>query len=189
MVKTFLAIVAAAMLSAIVAAIVIHKAGPSTADLDADIASTTAKLANAEAEAARYSGGLLLMQAQLRETILKNTLAMLEQKRESFLRGISLAYQEPTPRTSSPTDEATAMSELAKARADAKAAQQEAAMYSVGLMQAMALVREATAKTTEAAIEQRVVLMKLGIPLPALSDSNSPAPRSPGKTTSDKDAL
>ena len=53
----------------------------------------------------------------------------------------------------------------------------------------MALVREATAKTTEAAIEQRIAFMKLGIPLPFLSGINVPVPKSPGKTTSDKDAL
>jgi len=62
-------------------------------------------------------------------------------------------------------------------------------MYSGGLIQIMALVREATAKTTEAAIEQRIALMKLEFPLPSLSGNNPPIPTSPGKTTSDKNAL
>ncbi len=187
--KTFVTIVAAVALSASVAAAVVHGAGPSTAELDVEIASIKTEIAAADAQAALYSGGLILAQTQLRVTILKNTLAMLEQKRASFLRGITLNYQEPTPRISAPFDDAAAISELDKARGDAKAAQREAAMYSGGLIQTMALVREATAKTTEAAIEQRIAFMKLGIPLPFLSGTNLPVPKSPGKTTSDKNAL
>ena len=53
----------------------------------------------------------------------------------------------------------------------------------------MALVREATAKTTEAVIQQRTALARLGIPLPSFSGINPSAPKSPGKTTSDRDAL
>jgi ABC-type iron transport system FetAB ATPase subunit len=187
--KTFVTIVAAVALSASVAAAVLHGAGPSTAELDVEIASIKTEITAADAEAALYSSGLIRAQAQLRVAILKNTLAMLEQKRASFLRGITLNYQEPTPRISAPSDDAAVLSELDKARGDAKAAQREAAMYSGGLIQTMALVREATAKTTEAAIEQRIALMKLGIPLPALSGTDLPVPKSPGKTTSDKDAL
>jgi ABC-type iron transport system FetAB ATPase subunit len=186
---TFVTIVAAVALSAAVAAAVIHGAGPSTAELDVEIASIKTEIAAADAQAALYSGGLILVQTQLRAAILKNTLAMIEQKRASFLRGIRLTYQEPTPRISNPADDAAVFSELEKARGDATAAQREAAMYSGGLVQTMALVREATAKTTEAAIEQRITFMKLGIPLPSLSGTNPPIPTSPGKTTSDKNAL
>jgi hypothetical protein len=189
MIRAVLTIAAAAALSAIVAAAVVHGTGPSTTDLDADIASTKTEIAASDAEAARYSGGMILLQTQLRTAMLKNTLAMLEQKRESFLRGITLIYQEPTLRIANPADDAAALSDLSKARDDAKAAQQEAAMYSGGLIQTMALVRGATAKVTEAAIEQRIALMKLGIPFPALSGTTPPAPKSPGKATSDKDAL
>jgi hypothetical protein len=189
MIKALSTIVAAVALSAVVTVAVIHGAGPSTAELDVEIASTKTEIAAADAQAALYSGGLILVQVQLRATILKNTLAMLEQKRASFLRGIRLDYQEPTARIASPAEDAAAFSELEKARGDAKAAQGEAAMYSGGLIQTMALVREATAKTTEAAIEQRIALMKLGIPLPSLSGNDPPIPTSPGKTTSDKNAL
>jgi ABC-type iron transport system FetAB ATPase subunit len=147
--KTFVTIAAAAALSASVAAAILHGAGPSRAELDVEIASIKTKIAAADAQTALYSGGLILAQAQLGVAILKNTLAMLEQKRASFLRGITLNYQEPTPRISAPFDDAAALSELDKARADANAAQREAAMYSGGFIQTMALVREATAKTTK----------------------------------------
>ncbi len=189
MIKALSTIVAAVALSAAVAAAVIRGAGPSTAELDVEIASTKTEIAAADAQAALYSDGFILAQVQLRAVILKNTLVMMEQKRASFLRGITLNYQEPMARIASPADDAAALSELEKARGDAKAAQREAGMYSGGLIQIMALVREATAKTTEAAIEQRIALMKLGIPLPSLSGNNPPIPTSPGKTTSDKNAL
>ncbi len=188
MIKTFAAIVAAVALSASVAAAVVYGAGPNTAELDVEIGSIKTEIAIADAQVARYSGGLILVQTQLRSAILKKPVAMLEQKRAAFLRGITLHYQEPMPRTSVPADEGAALSALDKARGDAKAAAREAAMYSGGLIQTMALLREATAKTTEAAIEQQIVLMKLGIPLPSLA-ATPPVSKSPGKTTSDKDAL
>lgn len=187
--KTFLAIVAAVALSAAVASAIVYGKGPSTAELDAAITSTKVEIAAADSEAARYSGGLILVQTQLRAAILANTLVMLEQKRQSFLRGITLHYQDPIPRVSAAADDAAIASELAKAGADAKAAQQEAARYSGGLIQTMALVREATAKATQAAIEQRLALMKLGIPLASVSGTNPAAPKAPGKATSDRDAL
>lgn len=189
MMKVFATIVAAITLSAAGAAAVVHTAGPSTAELDAQIGFTKTKIAAADAEASLYAGGLILVQIQLRAALLKNTLAMLEQKREAFFRGITLNYEEPTPRISACADDAAVFSELEKAREDVKAAQREAAMYSGGLIQAMALVREATAKTTEAAIEQRIEFMKLGIPLPALFGTHPPVPKAPGSTTSDKNAL
>lgn len=181
--------VAAIALSAGVSVAIIHGAGPSTADLDADIAATRAEIVAADAEAAQYSGGAILLQIQLRVATLKNTAAMLEQKRGSFLRGITVIYRDPTPRISSLNEDVTTLSDLEQARANAKAAREEAEMYSGGLVKIMALMREATAKATEAAIEQRVAFMKLGLPLASIPSNSPPAPALPGKTTSDKDAL
>jgi hypothetical protein len=103
MIKAFLTMAAAAALSAAVAVAVVHGTGPSTTELDADITSTKTEIAASDAVVARYSGGLVLLQTQLRAAILKNTLAMLEQKRESFLRGITPIYQEQTPRIANPS--------------------------------------------------------------------------------------
>jgi hypothetical protein len=187
--KLLLVIVAAVALSAGVSVVIIHQAGPSTAELDAEISATKTEIAGAEMEAAQYSGGIILLQTQLRVVTLKNTLAMLEQKCASFLRGITLVYRDPTPRIASPADDATVSSELERARANAEAAREEAEMYSGGLFKTMALMREATAKVTEAAIEQRVAFIKLGLPLAATSDNPPSSVSSPGKATSDKDAL
>jgi hypothetical protein len=79
--------------------------------------------------------------------------------------------------------------ELAKAKDNAETAHEEAEKYAGGLIQTMALLREATAKTTEVAIEQRIAFTKLGIPLPSLPGVNPSAPAAPGKPSSDRDAL
>src|SRR6266699_6124816 len=85
MIKALSTIVAAVALSAAVAAAVIRGAGPSTTELDVEIASTKTEIAAADAQAALYSDGFILAQVQLRAVILKNTLVMMEQKRASFL--------------------------------------------------------------------------------------------------------
>jgi uncharacterized small protein (DUF1192 family) len=187
--KMLLVVTAAIMLSVVAAAGVVHNGGPSTSELDADIATVKAEIATTNAAASRYSGGLLLVQIQLRSEILKNTETMLEQKRVSFLRGISLSYQDAAPRIAKPADDAAAGVELAKARAEAEAAQQEAARYSGGLIQVIALVRAETARTTAAAIEQRMALAKNGIPLAAVGSTALAAQMPPGTTVPDKGAL
>lgn len=187
--KSILAIVAAIVSSAAVTVAIIHKAGPSTSELDAAIAATKIEIAEAKVDSANFTGGLLLLQGQLRYAILNNTLAMLLQKREALLRGITLVYREPTPRVANSADKETTKSELAKARTDAEAAHREASMYSGGLLRTVALLREATAKATEAVVEQRIALERLGIPLASLPGGVLPVAKSPGDPTSDKDAL
>jgi hypothetical protein len=53
----------------------------------------------------------------------------------------------------------------------------------------MAFMREATAKLTQASIEQRLELARAGIPLPVPNDPAKTMPPSPGKSAADKDAL
>ena len=118
--KALFTVVVAIALSAAASFAVVSRTGPNTADLDRDIAFQTAQLAEAKAEAARYTGGVIAVEIGLRVAILGNTVAMLQQKRASYLRGISLAYTDPTPRISSAEDGSGA--ELAKARAEAASA-------------------------------------------------------------------
>ena len=191
--RSFLCIFLAVILSAAVSFAIVSGSGPTTTDLDASIVSIKADISSAQAEAALYSGGLLLAQIQLRKAVSESALSMLEQKRTSILRGISLTYLDPIPRIAVPYDGDAAAAELAKARADVADAEQEASRYSGGLIQTMALLRGATAKMTLVAIDQRIAFAKLGIPLPSLplaagSPAQSPV-QPPGKATSDKDAL
>jgi hypothetical protein len=146
------------------------------------------QIADAQAEAAKYKGGLLLTEIQLRQAILQNTLAMLEQRRLSWFHSITMVYQDPLPRIL--VEDPGVADELKAATTDADDAQKEAARYSGGLVQSMALVREATARVTVAAVQQRIELARSGISLPGMPTGGKPPPSAaPGKKSSDKDAL
>ena len=163
----------------------LRAAGPN----DADIVLTKAEIADAEHDAAGYSGGAILLQIRLRDAVLRNTLAMLQQKRSAFLRGITITYGDATPRLPCVVNDQTAQTSLRRAKDDAEDARLEAARYSGGLVKVMALLRQATGMTTVAAIEQQIAFMKLGISLPAPTRAGDMAPVPPGKPSSDKDAL
>ncbi len=167
----------------------LRAAGPSDADLDADIALTKAEIADAEHDAAGYSGGAILIQIRLREAVLRNTLAMLQQKRSSILRGIVVTYVDTTSRLPCVIDNQSAQASLQQAKHEAEEAGLEAAQYSGGLVKIMALVRQATGMATVAAIEQQIAFMKLGISLPTPTPLGGTEPAPPGKPSSDKDAL
>lgn len=158
-------------------------------ELEAEISAVRAEIQSANSAAAQFSGGVLLAETQLRIAILSNTLAMLEQKRLAVENNIALTYQDTIPRSSSSIDGAE-QTELAKAKADAEAAHEEAAHYTGGMLQAMALIREATAHVTIAAIEQREALAKIGIPAPAPPQTAARSTAvAPGRVTTDSDAL
>ena len=193
MIKIIIGVIVAVVLSIAASVLVVHSSGPSTADLDRDLAAVRAEITSAEADAAKYSGGLIFAEVQLRVATLKNTFAMLEEKRTSFLRGIALSYRDNMVRNPIDADaESRLDAELAKADADALAAEADAARYSGGLIQTMDLVRAATSRMTAATVEQQRVLGRYGIPLPAVAPTagqgSAPTP-SVGAKTTDKDAL
>jgi hypothetical protein len=64
----------------------------STLEIDRDRAAVMAQVNEAASEAAKYSGGAIKVFIDLRIAILKNTLAMLDQKRASFFRLVALNY-------------------------------------------------------------------------------------------------
>ena len=103
---------------------------------------------------------------RFREAVLRNTLAMLQQKRSAFLRGIIITYVDTTPRLPCVINDQSAQASLQQAKNEAETARLEATQYSGGLVKVMALVRQATGMTTVAAIEQQMAFMKLGISLP-----------------------
>ena len=73
--------------------------GPTNAELDSDLAAVHKQEAEAQADADRYSG-MIGTYADLRVQVLKSVEAMLEQKRLSILRGITLTYRDPVSRVS-----------------------------------------------------------------------------------------
>ena len=191
--KLFIGVFSAIVAALGCAALLIHWTGPSTASIDSDLKSVRTEILETQADAAKYGGGLILVEIQLRLATLQNTEAMLDQKRLSFLRGIELRYTDGIPRAEISSDVQNQLdAEISKANADATAADAEASRYSGGLIQTMALVRAATSRMTAAAASQQKVLSRYGIQIPALAPGGSQsvvAPPSPGKKTSDKDAL
>ena len=188
--KTILTIAVSLALSTVASLLIVHSAGPSSAEVDRDLNSIRSEIAQTRAEIARYSGGMFLLQAQLRLQTLENTEAMLEQKRLSFLRGLKLSYRETTPRIQTDADIARLRDDLAKANAEIVDAEAEAARYAGGMIQSVAVLRAATGRMSAALIEQQIVLSRYGIPLPAFITDRQPSPPlPPGRVTSDKDAL
>jgi hypothetical protein len=185
--RAILIVLACVALSAAAAAAVIRTGGPDTVQLDSDISALRAQIAEANTEASKYSSGVILVETQIRIAILKNTVAMLEQKKVSFLRGLTIIYHDSIIRAS--VQDPDIESGLNSAKNEAREARLEAAQYTGGLIQAMAFMREATAKLTQASIEQRLELARAGIPLPVPNDPAKTMPPSPGKSAADKDAL
>lgn len=168
------------------------RAQAQSASLDASLAELRSQIRAAEEESAHFESGLILNQILLRLSVLRSAQAMLEQKRLALLHGIPVVWHDDVPaRTLLPEDRERIAREADAARAEVAAAEREAALYSGGLIQAMALVRAATAKVKLAVLDEQRVLAEAGMPLRLLPSQDAAAgtPASPGKAVSDRDAL
>src|SRR5690349_18708390 len=118
----------------------------STLEIDRDRAALEAELTKAEAEFAEYSGGAIKTLIELRIAVLKNTRAMLDQKRTSFIRMITINYtiDGQAAREASDKELNEILSDLAAAEQTIAAAKTEADQYSGGLIRVMALMKAAT---------------------------------------------
>lgn len=141
-------------------------------DLEKDIKSVSLQINEAEKESAQYSGGLVKSLIILRLQILKNTKAMLEQKKYALKHGIPIKYTykgkiyKPIPVDQSIIQDIE--SDIRNQEMDLSKAEAENAKYSGGLVKAMILSQIATIKNTIAMLEQRKLTAKYGIPLFAL---------------------
>lgn len=175
--------------------LVVGIGGPSTADLDKDIGSVANELKLARAQRDLFNGGLLGIETNLWVSTLESTNAMLERKRASLLRGIQLFHEDG--RGLQPTNEgqfADIDGQIAKALREANASEAEAARYTGGLIQSMALVSAATSRSSVALLEQQRIVLRydIGIPDPVRHSGSAetlPKPAQVGKPTSDTDAL
>jgi len=141
-------------------------------ELKEDIETVSLQIAKAEKENARYAGGLVKTLIILRLQILNNTKAMLEQKKYALIHGIPVHYTYrdeiyiPTPADSATiqiieSDIKVQQKRLAKAEAEDE-------KYSGGLVKAMIASQICTIKNTIAMLEQKKMIAKYGIPIPAL---------------------
>lgn len=144
-------------------------------------------------ESEKYGQGLLRSLIEVRLAIARNTLAMLDQKRASFVRRITLDYRLDGRPVHDASDQELNMilEELSQAEKKAAASKLEAARYSGGLAQAMSLLKAETDELSVSQLRLKFYSAKHGIPmpLPTLTENSSKPTLPPGKVVKDRDAL
>jgi len=134
----------------------------------AEIATVDAQIAEAEAENAKYTGGLIKALVESRLATLKQTRAMLAQRGTAGDLNVALRYTVDGKPFTLPDGSAAAVTaierELEDLKAKIAAAEVEAAKYSGGLIQAMSLSTVATMQQSRAMLEQKRLALKYGLP-------------------------
>ena len=154
------------------------------AELQRAISATNAQISTARAEDAKHKGGLVKALIQSRIAILEQTKAMLDQRAHASTFGIALRYTVDGKPFTLPLDPAPQLTsveaDLTTLRANIAKQEAEAARYSGGLSQAMALSTVATSRQTEAMLEQKRLAIRYSLPqyfwLSGSSQAASPAP-------------
>jgi hypothetical protein len=192
-VTTWITILILGLAAGLGLASVVVIAEPTRATLDADLSKLNEEITSAQADLKNYPAGLINLQIALRLQTLKTTRAMLEQKRASWLRMISLSYTVDGHAAAATSVQALAQLDLdmKKIRDELEANEAESAKYTGGLIQTMLFVTIATERSTLALAEMRYLTGKWGIPLILPSDTpQAPnAPTGPGNIVNDKSAF
>jgi hypothetical protein len=178
---------------ALILAAVLQDPQVSTIEIDRDRTALAAEIATTQTESEKYTSGLLKSMIEVRLAITRNTLAMLDQKRESFIRRIGLSYRVD----GQPVHEASEqeldiiIGDLSQAEKRADASKLEAARYAGGLVQAMALVKAETDEMSVSQLRLKFYSAKHGIPipLPNLPENSKTPELPPGKVVKDREAL
>ncbi|MCG6207771.1 hypothetical protein LPW26_24245 [Rhodopseudomonas sp. HC1] len=186
----FLLLVATAL--AVVLGMVLNEPGTSTLEIDRDRASIQSEIEFAEAESGRYSGGLVKALIDLRIAVLRNSSAMLDQKRAALIRRVSLNYSIEGHSIKEASDQELEgiLKDLAQAETKAGNSKAEAERYSGGLLQSMALVKAATDDLAVSQLRLKFYTSKYGtsLPVPELS-TKVPENVPPGRVVKDREAL
>jgi hypothetical protein len=192
------AILASVLFLVSVIAFAIYEKAPNDADLERDIATIRNDLGLVEKESSKYEGGLIKTMLELERRTLEITAQMLEQKRASLLHRIWLEYRVEGPHLATPASSerlSAIQQDIANAEQKVQASRSEAAKYSGGLVQTMALAAAATEQFSVAMLRLKYFSEKygMGINLPAAAPGGATTPdspkRPPGKAVPDKEAL
>jgi hypothetical protein len=136
--------------------------------LDSELKAIDAAIAEAEAETAKYSGGLVKSLTDLRIATLKQTRGMVAQRANASTYNVTLRYTVDGKPFALPPDAATDLAaidrEIAQTKQQVETQQAEADRYSGGLVQAMSLATVATTRQTLAMLEQKRLALKYGLP-------------------------
>ena len=150
------------------------------AQLERELAQVQAEIKAAEEDERTYSGGLIQTLIALRLEILRTSHALIQQRIHALESGaeinIVVPGLEPDPEMA-----ANLLAEIEAQREKVTEAEQEAARYSGGLVQAMALSALATARNTLAMLEQRYLSAEYGLamPIPVASPETTRTAASP----------
>ena len=171
----------------------VERSQVSTLEIDRDRATVRAQITDAENEAAQYSGGALKTLIEVRAATLRNTLAMLDQKRASLIRIIALTYtiEGRAAQEASDKELNDILGDLSESERTIASAKAEAARYTGGLVQTMQLMKAATEEITLASLRMKFYSAKHGfpMPIPSLETTKTPPPKPPGKIVKDREAL
>ncbi len=171
--------------------LVLQEPATSTFEIDRDITVVNAEIRATEEESAKYSGGVIKVLIDLRTTMLRNTVAMLDQKRTSLVRRISLNYtiDRRSIKEASDRELEDIIEEIGQAERKVAAAKNEAAQYTGGLLQSMALLKAGTEELSVSQLRLKFYSAKYGmaLPVPPL-DAKTPT-KTPGQIVKDREAL
>jgi hypothetical protein len=178
---------------AVMLAVLLQEPQVSTIEIDRDRTALSSEISAIQAESEKYSSGLLKSLIEVRLAIARNTLAMLDQKRISFVRRIALNYRLDGQPVHDASDQELNMilEDLSQAETKAATSKQEAAKYTGGLVQAMALIKVETDEMSVSQLRLKFYSAKHGIPmpLPNLPESSKTPTQPPGKIVKDCEAL
>ena len=162
-------ITTAILIMALIPAATSPQSADKTETLQKEIDYVQSEIVSAEAENEKYSGGLIQSLIALRIETLKQTRAMLEQKRSGLAQGIRVNYTIDGKRYAPPPDKTEQLErirqEIAGNQSKIDAQKAEAARYSGGLVLAMKLSSVATAEQTQAMLHQWRVALEFDLPL------------------------
>jgi len=189
---------ATAVMLTVALALVLQEPETSTFEIDRERAAIASEISGVEREIAELSGGLLKAVAEARLGILRTTASMLEQKRTSLIRRITLSYHVngQSVREASDRELEDILADIAQAQRSAEAGKNEAANYTGGLLQSMALIKAGIDELSVAQLKYKFYAAKYGfaIALPSVDlkppNETSPQKEKPiGKTVKDREAL
>jgi hypothetical protein len=146
----------------------------------AEIVTVDAQIGEAEAENAKYAGGLVKALVESRLATLKQTRALLAQRAAAADLNVAIRYTANGKPFTLPDGAAAALpgieAELEGMKSKIAAAEAEAARYSGGLVLAMSLSTIATMRQSQAMLEQKRLAVKYGLPqFIGFADSNNAA--------------
>jgi hypothetical protein len=153
-----------------------------TETIDAELTRVQSEISSADTENAKYAGGLIKSLITMRIETLRQTKAMLEQRKTSRAIGVTLKYTiDGKPFTMTPAVKALLPElerEIQANNLKIAAAQNEVAKYSGGLVLAMSLSTLATLQQTGAMLDQRRLAIVYELPqyIGNASAGTTPAP-------------